>query len=255
MLALAFEIAPGNCVGIVGAGGKTTLAYTLIKAAAARGERAVFTTTTRVWRPADGAFDALIPSHDLSGLGEPGWRSAAIVAQDGPLNLTPVPGATMPTVQTKVGGLPPDAICALHHNYPAVTFIVEADGARGLRLKAPGPTEPQLPACADVVCVVACMDAIGRALDDRIAFRVDRVAALTGVMPGSVITPTLIATLLSHPDGGLKGVPTTARRIAVLTQNGGALHPDAPGLRAALLDAGFDAVVVIGARDAAGDHT
>ena len=101
-----------------------------------------------------------------------------------------MPGAFWPTIQTKRRGLEPAHIDALRNaNATEITWIVEADGARGLRIKAPGPTEPAIPPCADVVAVVACLDALGRPLDDRTAHRADRIAALTGCMPGAVITP------------------------------------------------------------------
>jgi probable selenium-dependent hydroxylase accessory protein YqeC len=241
----ALGLSAGARVAIVGAGGKTTLAWRLTRAALARGQRAIFTTTTRVWLPAAGAFD-LIHDPALGEITPPAgaWRSAAVLTGEAPVNATPVPGASMPTLQTKASGLTPEQICELRCD--DALLVVEADGARGLRLKAPGPNEPQLPACADAVCVVACLDAIGRALDDRIAHRAGQIGALTGAMPGSMVTPSLIAALLAHPNGGLKNAPPTATKIAVLTQNGGELHPDAHSLSAELLRAGFHHILLLG---------
>ena len=129
------------------------------------------------------------------------------------------------------------------------TFIVEADGARGLRLKAPGEGEPLIPPCADVVCVLANLDALGRPLDDRIAHRVNLVAKLTQTMPGSIITARLMSTLLMHVEGGLKNIPPTARKIAVLTQhNSAAIHPDAQSLMQTLVLGGFDQAITIAPR-------
>jgi probable selenium-dependent hydroxylase accessory protein YqeC len=164
----------------------------------------------------------------------------------------------MPTVQTKLIGFGPDELCNLqslisnpHSLIPnpqspilnpqsPITLLVEADGARGLRLKAPSEGEPQVPPCADVVCVLANLDAIGRPLDDRIAHRVNVIARLTQTMPGSIITAPLLATLLAHPEGGLKGIPRTARKVVVLTQhNENAIHPDATGLMQTLVQRGF----------------
>ncbi len=55
----ALGVQPGNCVAVVGAGGKTTLCWRMVQALASRGERAVFTTTTKIWQPAAGAFDVI----------------------------------------------------------------------------------------------------------------------------------------------------------------------------------------------------
>ena len=253
----ALQIPLGSCVAMVGAGGKTTLCWRLVQEVAACGERAVFTTTTKIWKPADGAFDVT----ELSVIGYPlltssFWRTACLAkAIEGDVNNTLVNNSFMPVVQTKLMGFAPDEICALHgaitHNQQPITLFVEADGARGLRLKAPGEGEPLIPHCADVVCVLANLDALGRPLDDRIAHRVNLVAQLTRTMPGSVITPPLVAALLLHPDGGLKNIPATARKIAVLTQHSDTgLHPDAKGLMQLLVQSGFDHAITLAPRAA-----
>lgn len=239
----ALAIKPDDVVAIVGAGGKTTLAFRLVQAALARGERAIFSTTTQIWRPAASAFDRIVATAQADGLrDDAGWRSAAVIDTLAVSDGTPIDGATMPTVRTKVGGADLGSIERLRG---AALLVIEADGARGLRIKAPGLNEPQIPPFATVVCVVASLAAIGRPLDDRIAHRVDRVAALTRTMPGSMITPTLIETLLTHPDGGLRGIPEGARRIAVLSHSGEA-PAEAAGLIEALLKGGFDHAVTLG---------
>lgn len=254
----AFDLHTGECLAFVGAGGKTTLAYRLLQDAAEAGERAVFTTTTNIWEPAPGSIDLLIEADDAIGStdaiaqqlqGAP-WGSAAIV---GPIVGVPsdaaVPGAYWPTIQTKRRGPAPEQICALRAADPAVTWIVEADGARGLRIKAPASNEPIIPACTDVVAVVACLDALGRPLDDRIAHRADRIAALTGCMPGAVITPPTLVTLLMHAQGGRRSIPAHARAVAVLTQHAdSALHPDALAIARELQGHGFFRVLVVAPR-------
>jgi molybdenum cofactor cytidylyltransferase len=254
-LTQALSIKPGDCVAVVGAGGKTTLCWRLTQEIAAQGGRVIFTTTTKIWQPAEGTFDWLYVGplpHPLP-VGEGGWKSACLAASiDGATNTTPINGAGMPTVQTKLAGYTADELCALtrstNHQSP-ITLLVEADGARGLRIKAPGNGEPVIPPCADVVCVLANLDAIGRPLDERIAHRVDRVAQLTRTMPGSIITAPLLVELLANPEGGLKGVPSGARKVAVLTQQGETTpHPDAARMMAELAGHGFDRAVTIAPR-------
>lgn len=253
-LVTALGLAPGGCIALVGAGGKTTLGYRLMREFAAAGSRAVFTTTGSLWQPAPGTADVLIdqPGGDSAAIAQrlasDDWRSAIIVTSvQGAVSNAALDGAYLPAIQTKRGGLTPQAICALRDGRSA--WVIEADAARGLRIKAPGPTEPLIPPCADVVCVLASLDALGRPLDDRIAHRADRVAALTRTMPGSVITPPLLLALLTHPDGGLKAIPAGARKVAVLTQHdASALHPDAADLVPALRAAGYDSVVVVAPR-------
>ncbi|MCS7057198.1 MAG: selenium cofactor biosynthesis protein YqeC [Thermoflexales bacterium] len=252
----ALGIRPGDCVAVVGAGGKTTLCWQLTQALVGRGERVIFTTTTKIRQPAMGAFDRLhigpLTGFALTLNAASAWRSACIAsAVAGVPDSTPVGEAGMPTVQTKLAGFAPEAICALKTQAQAlrISILVEADGARGLRIKAPGDDEPVIPNCADVVCVVANLDVIGQPLDERVAHRVERVARLTQTATGSTITPTLFTALLSHPQGGLKGVPPSARKVVVLTQyDADEPHPASSRIAAALCPGSFDRAVVIAPR-------
>jgi probable selenium-dependent hydroxylase accessory protein YqeC len=252
-LTQALSISPGDVVAVVGAGGKTTLCWRLVQEIKARGERVIFTTTTKIWQPAAGVFDVVqvrpLPYPLLDEKGD--WRTACAAASvDGPVNQSPINGAGMPTVQTKLNGFTTDALCAFASVVNRQSSIViEADGARGLRIKAPGANEPQIPTCVDVVCVLANLDAIGRPLDERIAHRVDRVAQLTRTMPGSVITAPIIIELITHSDGGLRAIPPQARKVAVLTQQSdAALHPDASQIMGALCVRGYDRAMTISPR-------
>jgi len=164
-----------------------------------------------------------------------------------------VPDSFMPVVQTKLMGLTPAEVCQLHAHHTDALLVVEADGARGLQLKAPGEHEPQIPACADVVCVLVHLDAIGQPLDERIAHRVERIARITGTAPGQMITSELVIALMTHAEGGLKGIPASARKVAVLTQHAGhAPHPNADAIQRALVDHGFDLAMSIAPRVGSG---
>lgn len=248
----ALAARPGDCVAVVGAGGKTSLCWLLARELSARGQRVVFTTTTRIRQPAPGAFDLLKVSDTLTA--SSGWRTACIAsAIDGAIDDTPVAESFMPAVHTKLAGFSAEAVCrlreALARLQPPVTLLVEADGARGLLLKAPAHYEPVIPPCASLVCVVAGLDALGRPLDERVAHRVERVTAITGAQAGDIITPEMLVALLSHPDGGLKGVPAGARAIAVLNQRDAHRpHPDAACIARDLTARGFDRAVVAALR-------
>ncbi len=244
----ALGVQPHDCVAVVGAGGKTTLCWRIVQALAARGERVVFTTTTKIWRPAEGVFDAwrLLPRPAAIDWAGGDWRTLCLAsAIDGEPSDAPVSGAIMPTVQTKWIGFAPADVCALRA-LPVmwdVAFVIEADGARGRLLKAPAEYEPAIPPCANVVCVVASLDAIGRPLDERSVHRAERVARITGVPMGSAITAAMLMDVLCHPEGGLKRMPANARRIAVLAQHGVPRIDVAPQL-AQLRERGYHCAVV-----------
>lgn len=216
---------------VVGAGGKTTLGWRLVQAAVANGERAVFTTTTKIWQPAPTAFDLLLIEPDaervLAQLQQPHWRSACIVAGIVPDlgDLAPTHEARfaaplpdhMPVLPRKMSGYAPETICRFAAHLPDCHFVVEADGARGALIKAPAAHEPMIPACTQRVFIVASQDAIGQPLSANIAHRPELISQLTGLALGDVITPHALNTLLTHPFGGRKGVPSDAEVVITLS--------------------------------------
>ena len=128
--------------------------------------------------------------------------------------------------------------------YHSLPLLVEADGSRQRPLKAPAAYEPVVPPFVDAVVVVAGLAALGKPLTSRWVHRSERFAALSGMQPGRPIGVEALAAVLTHPKGGLKGIPSAARRIALLNQ------ADTPELQAlggelagSLLDA-YHAVLV-----------
>jgi probable selenium-dependent hydroxylase accessory protein YqeC len=266
------RIAPGDCVAVVGAGGKTTLCWRLVQQLSGQGTRVIFTTTTHVLQPAPGAFDVLTLTQesDLSAalpwLSSPAWHTACIAsAVIGAQNDTPVAKSNMPVVNTRLKGFTADAICQLRTSISIpqspISLVVEADGARGRWLKAPAEYEPVIPPCANVVCVVANLSTLGQPLDERVTHRPERIAALTGAQLGQPITPQVIIDVLCHPSGGLKGIPLGARKVAVLThhtpekkpgvcEKPGFSHSEATAIASALTAHGFDQAIVLGSNGA-----
>ena len=82
---------------------------------------------------------------------------------------------------------------------------MEADGSRGLPLKAPAEHEPVLPAGTELVIAVAGMSCAGMPLA-TVAHRPERYANLTGLAPDAFITPNAVARVLTHPQGQRRGV-------------------------------------------------
>lgn len=85
-------------------------------------------------------------------------------------------------------------------------MLIKADGARSRLIKAPAEHEPPIPALADTVIPVVSSKVIGRKLDERLAHRLEKLAAVTGIRPGQTITPSHVARLLASDQGSLKNV-------------------------------------------------
>jgi molybdenum cofactor cytidylyltransferase len=123
-------------------------------------------------------------------------------------------------------------------------LLVEADGSRGLPLKAPAAHEPPVPAFAEMVVVVAGLAGVGQPLDEGSVHRPEIYAALAGAAPGTPLTPALAARVLAHPQGGLKNIPSGARRVVLLNQASSPERVHYARQMAHLLLPAFDAVVI-----------
>jgi molybdenum cofactor cytidylyltransferase len=69
-------------------------------------------------------------------------------------------------------------------------------------------------------------------------------ANLSGLEPGETLTVEAVVRVLLHPQGGLKGIPPRARRVALLTQADSVERQSQAGQMAEPLLAGFGSVIV-----------
>lgn len=101
------------------------------------------------------------------------------------------------------------------HTWP---LLVEADGSRLHPLKAPAEHEPAIPEWANHVLVCAGLSGLGKPLNDQFVHRPDIYAQLSETEYDSPMTAESIVKVLKHPAGGLKSIPTGARRSVLLNQ-------------------------------------
>jgi probable selenium-dependent hydroxylase accessory protein YqeC len=208
-------------VAFTGAGGKTTAAWRVMGELARAGERAIFTTTTRIFKPtADDVRLVLDPDPSGARMRRTMERTrfavlaAGLGARGDPEQAGRSP---YPAEAVKLVGLSPAVLNRLFREVPSVTWLVEADGARGRLLKAPAAHEPVIPSRAGRVIVLAGLEAIGEPVDERTVHRARVASQLLGTDTGVTITPTMIARLVRHPRGGLKGIPPGAPAVVLLT--------------------------------------
>lgn len=213
---------PGDVVSFVGAGGKTSTALRLMDELTRAGRRAVFTTTTKIMEPIPRPGECLILAETLEAARialADAWCAKPFLARCRLQEADPAfaASAPYPVHPNKLAGLPLAWLDALSAELPDLIFLVEADGARHRPLKAPAAHEPVLPASTTLLAPMADLAALGQALDEAHVHRVKLAAQLLGVPAGVPITPPLLANLLAHPQGGIKGAPETARIVPILT--------------------------------------
>jgi probable selenium-dependent hydroxylase accessory protein YqeC len=188
----AEAFAPEGVVAVVGAGGKKSTLYAL----ATDLDRSVLTATVRI-PPFEGHVAQLaVTDAPVEALGSNDtWPWGVVPGRDGD--------------RDRYLGYDIDVVDRMA-DATDVPILVKADGARGRWVKAPADNEPQIPLSARLVIPVASVRAVGEPLDDGNVHRPERVAAVTGLEPGDGIDPADVATVLTHPAGGLKDVPDGA---------------------------------------------
>src|SRR2546421_5702546 len=196
-------------IAITGAGGKTTTMYTLASELAQRGKRVITTTTTQIFYPETDESDTLIIASETDALLktiDEAWQKYR--------RLT-VAGAILRT--EKLAGLKPEQPYELLMKSGADAVIVEADGARHRMIKAPAEHEPVMPLQTNVALLMISAEAINQPLSDRIAHRPEQVATVTGINVGDVLSPAVIARLITSEQGALKHIPETATAYLLIT--------------------------------------
>lgn len=160
---------------LIGGGGKTTLLHTLADELRKKGS-VILCTSTHIRVPetyplVTGGADAL-----SAALNESAVVCAGTPAEDGKLTAPPVPFEEL----------------AARADY----VLVEADGARGLPLKAHVSHEPVIPANAQRVVLVVGADGFGKPVRE-VCHRPELYAALAGVGVDDAVTPELAARVVA----------------------------------------------------------
>ena len=205
LLSDALGIRRGQLVALVGGGGKTGAMLTVSRELADRGWRVLASTTTRVGQSVATSMPVLTMTGD-----EPPEELGDAMSESGRVFLSGGLGD-----DGKLLGVDPWTLTTIRDRRIADVVIVEADGARQLPLKAPCEHEPLLPPGVDLVSPMAGLDALGRPIEQGYVHRPELLRQLTS---SDVVTPEVIADVLTSDAGGMKGVPGSSAVCPVLNK-------------------------------------
>ena len=211
----ALGLERAGLISLCGAGGKTTLMFSLAREFIAAGERVLITTTTKIardeatgWPSFAAATQEQVLEYALRLLPESGpGRSGAVIA------YSRVGGDGFRLV-----GYAPELVDELAAIGRFDRILVEADGSARKPLKAPAAHEPVIPPATDALIIVAGINGLGLPLSEENLFRAGIWSRLSGLALGSPISAESLARSVAHPDGLARGCPAGARRVLFLNQ-------------------------------------
>jgi molybdenum cofactor cytidylyltransferase len=199
----ALRVEPGYVIAFSGAGGKST-AIGKLTVELAEDHAVVVTTSTKLHRD-----QSSLAQHHLILRGSKGLKALSdLVREHRSVLIT----GEIEEDEPKWQGLSLsclDEIKRFTQDINAV-LLVEADGARGLSLKAPAEHEPVIPDFVDLVVPVVGLDVIGQPLSEEWVHRSEVAGPLMQLDRGERIEAQHVAALLSDAQGGMKGVPSGA---------------------------------------------
>ena len=201
----------GGVVSRVGGVGKTSLMFKLARELSMAGDTVLTTTTTKIFEPSRDQAACVILSGSV-----PDILDRADELLDEHLHLTAAVGKLPES--GKLCGFQPEIIGELWNAGLFQWIIVEADGAAGKPLKAPADHEPVIPACTTRLVGMLGLNGVGQPLTERLVFRHEHFARLTGLRLGSNVSDSAIADVLVRDDGLFKGFCPEVTRIAFFNQ-------------------------------------
>lgn len=191
-------------ISVVGAGGKTSTLFWLAQLFQHAGRRVVLTTTTHMYLP---EHCRILICRDPLRLASSVWHSPLLACFS----------AWLPEVG-KVRGFTPEALDALVARKEVDVVLVEADGAHGFAIKAPGEHEPCIPQLSCCVIAVTGGGMLGQIVGPANVHRWPFFSQITGASPDARLMPDMLRRLVQHPHGAFKGAPPGCRRIWLLNQ-------------------------------------
>lgn len=207
----SLQLSKGGVISLVGAGGKTSLMFRLARELSRQGDAVLSTTTTKIYTPSREQSSVVMISESASDLVV---EAGKILRQKPHISA----GSRRIAFQNKLKGFTTETIDQIWQSGVFRWIVVEADGAAGKSLKAPAEHEPVIPQCTRWVIGIVGLNAVGKPLTEKWAFRPQLVSKITGLAQGASITEAAIAEVLTNANGIMKGFPAQAKRYAFLNQ-------------------------------------
>lgn len=205
-LGKVLDVHPSSCIAFVGAGGKSTAMFNLAKELS---RPVIVTATTHLGTWQIPLADSHIHTND-----------STITKQ---ITSTLHSDVTLITGEFEGDRTKPvnDKLLAWLHSFcrsHAIPLLIESDGARQKSLKAWADHEPPIPPFVDHVVQVTGMNGIGKPLIEENVHRAEIFSKLSELDIGDSITTKALIQVLTNENGGMKNIPSEAKRSVMLNQ-------------------------------------
>lgn len=187
-------------VSIVGAGGKTTLMFSLAQKLKSE-HKILVTTTTKIYVPKENQYDFMA-------LGDKNFDKFNKMSQNGIY----VYGSYI-NQESKLIGIEPSLLDNLTSYFEYV--LVESDGAKQKLVKGWNFNEPVICSATTHTVGVLNLNAIGLKTNEENVHRVEEFIKITGAKPGEEINEYHLARLVFHKNGLFKS--SKGRKIVFLS--------------------------------------
>ncbi len=207
----ALSLGRGGVISLVGAGGKTSLMYSLARELVSAGRRVLTTTTTKIFMPARDESPVTI----VSGIPEEIVEKAETLLDDYS-HLTV--GSGYLQTHDKLDGLEPSVIEYILQADLFDFIIIEADGAARRSLKACAPHEPVVPLFSDRIVALVGLDVVAKPLTEEWVFRSSIFSRITGLELNESVTESSIVSAMLHDMSSIAVTGKECMKIAFLNK-------------------------------------
>ncbi len=201
------DLTKHRVITITGGGGKTSLMFALGRHSS-KDTLTLLTTTTKIFPPQQDQcpFEMTVGAEEL------------IKSLEEILPLTSFVTAAKERHGEKLSGYDPEEIAHIASESSLGRIIVEADGSRGLSIKAYESWEPPVPNVTDCHFIVVGADIFIDPLSPANAFRFDIIKQKFSLQNGERISLANCAALLSSKEEYLKNSPEEAERVLFINK-------------------------------------
>jgi probable selenium-dependent hydroxylase accessory protein YqeC len=207
----ALSLGDKGVISLVGAGGKSSLMYSLARELVAAGKRVLTTSTTKIFMPSPAESPVTIISKIPEEIIE---KAEILLGENSHLTV----GSEHLQSDDKLNGLEPFVIEHILKSDLFDFIIIEADGADRKSLKACAPHEPVVPLFSDYIVALVGLDVVAKPLAEEWVFRPTIFSRITGLKLTESVTESAIASLMLHDMSSITVAGQRSTKIAFLNK-------------------------------------